>query len=186
MFTFRSMCLQLSHVFKSPVYTASYEGISGPLSNQAQMHHTFHRGGGLCHYGIAYQRGYGFSISKLLIRGYRFLIFRWLKKLLWSPLCRVFKTLKSIDILRVGWLDGFLFFTEEYQASNMCSRDTYPESCITKYTCIRRLLLSNRCKPPVLSMNRETLESVDRLRVGPKKREDALFWDRPRVVYHRV
>ena len=30
------------------------------------------------------------------------------------------------------------------------------------------------------------LESDDRLWRGPTRREDALFWDRPRVVYHRV
>ena len=33
-----------------------------------------------------------------------------------------------VDRLRVGWL------WEGYHESRRCSRDTYPESCITKYT----------------------------------------------------
>ena len=37
---------------------------------------------------------------------------------------------RSSDRLRVGW--------EGYHESRRCKRDTYPESCITKYTSIRR------------------------------------------------
>ena len=37
------------------------------------------------------------------------------------------------DRLRVGWLNW-----EGYHESRRCSRDTYPESYITKYTSIRR------------------------------------------------
>ena len=36
-----------------------------------------------------------------------------------------------VDRLRVGWL--------RYHESRRCSRDTYPESYVTKYTSIRRL-----------------------------------------------
>jgi len=38
------------------------------------------------------------------------------------------------DRLRVGWLNGFSFLWEGYRESRRCSRDTYPESCITNYT----------------------------------------------------
>ena len=44
------------------------------------------------------------------------------------------------DRLRVGWLNGFAGpLWEGYRESRRCSRDTYPESYITKYTSIRRL-----------------------------------------------
>ena len=46
--------------------------------------------------------------------------------------------LLSGDRLRVDWLSGW----EGYRESGRCSRDTYPEPCITKYTSIRR-----QCKP---------------------------------------
>ena len=42
----------------------------------------------------------------------------------------------SRDRLRVGW--------EGYRESRRCSRDTYPESYITKYTSIRRLSSEKR------------------------------------------
>ena len=38
-------------------------------------------------------------------------------------------TLLTRDRLRVGWLNGFW---EGYRESRRCSRDTYPESYITK------------------------------------------------------
>ena len=42
----------------------------------------------------------------------------------------------SFDRLKVGWLNGFSFITswEGCRESRRCSRDTYPESYITKYT----------------------------------------------------
>ena len=42
------------------------------------------------------------------------------------------------DRIRVGWLTGISFW-EGCRESRRCSRDTYPESHITKYTSIRRL-----------------------------------------------
>ena len=42
------------------------------------------------------------------------------------------------DRLRVGWLNGFSFLWEGYHERRRCSRDTYPESYIAKYTIIRR------------------------------------------------
>jgi len=42
-------------------------------------------------------------------------------------LTRLLHLLSKGDILRVSWLNG-----------RRCSRDTYPESYITKYTSIRR------------------------------------------------
>ena len=44
------------------------------------------------------------------------------------------KRVKFNDRLRVGWLNGFW---EGYHESRRCSRDTYPESYITKYTSIQ-------------------------------------------------
>ena len=47
------------------------------------------------------------------------------------------------DRLKVGWLNGYSFITstgalwEGYHESRRCSRDTYPESYITKYTNVR-------------------------------------------------
>ena len=64
----------------------------------------------------------------------------------------------------VGWLNGFPFITstlEGYRESRRCSRDTYPDSYITKYTSIRRqtrhiqdsqdqiLVLDVRTPPPL-------------------------------------
>ena len=43
-----------------------------------------------------------------------------------------------LDRLRVGWLNGW----EGYHESRRCSKDTYPESYITKYT---RYTGSNAC-----------------------------------------
>ena len=45
--------------------------------------------------------------------------------------------LTDYDRLRVGWLNGP--FWKGYHESRRCSRHTYPESYITKYTSIRRL-----------------------------------------------
>jgi hypothetical protein len=39
---------------------------------------------------------------------------------------------------RVGWLNGFSSITQGFHESRRCSRDTYPESYITKYTSIQR------------------------------------------------
>ena len=57
------------------------------------------------------------------------------------------------DRLRVGWLNGTLVgpFSKGYHESRRCSRDTYPESCITKYTCIRRNNGSDMCMCRVIS-----------------------------------
>ena len=44
--------------------------------------------------------------------------------------------IKYFGGLRVGWLNEFSW--EGCRESSRCSRDTYPGSCITKYTSIRR------------------------------------------------
>ena len=51
-------------------------------------------------------------------------------------MCKGLLGLIESDRLRVGWLNGFW---EGYRETRRCSRDTYAESYITKYTSIRRL-----------------------------------------------
>ena len=43
-----------------------------------------------------------------------------------------------VDRPRVGWRNGSLW--EEYHESRICSRDTYPESYITKYTTYTKMI----------------------------------------------
>jgi len=62
---------------------------------------------------------------------------------------RVEGLVSRVDRLRVSWLNGV------YRESRRCSRDTYPEAYITKYTSIRRFETT-----PGAARNSFTVESL--------------------------